>query len=140
MLLTMFEITNIVRVGDKALLCVRPALENFRHDKIGKLDKRKKPFLHCGNDPKHTKHLLNYLTQEELILFIPYLTQMIEVLEERSANDDLLRGLISGIEGAKRIVTVLKLVANGNKVWHRKPKYKENNPYEEPPREQVKSE
>lgn len=117
-----FDLVEIFGCKSRLWLCLGEALKNFKHDYIRKEDERKKPHLMASNDVECVRALLNFLTKDEITLFLPYLQQIIFYKEKEMTYEKA--GLQCGIDAAKKLLPLLELVSNGTKTWEQQIKYK----------------
>ena len=118
-----FDLVEIFECKSRLWLCLGPALKNFKHDYIQKDDKRQYPrMMMASDDVECARALLNFLTKEEIKIFLPYLQQIITYKEKTMSYE--MSGLQCGIEAAKKLLTLLELVSAGAKTWERQIKYK----------------
>lgn len=117
-----FDLVEIFGCKSRLWLCLKPAFKNFRHDYIQKDDKRQHPCWMASDDVECVRALLNFLTKDEITLFLPYLQQIIIYKEKEMTYEQA--GLQCGIDAAKKLLPLLELVSNGTKTWERQIKYK----------------
>ena len=117
-----FNLVETFGTKSRLWLCLRPALKNFKRDCIPKDDKRQRPHLMSSDDVECARSLLNFLTKEEISLFIPYLQQIGTCKEEEVTWET--GGLQCAIDATKKLLTLLESVSIGTKTWERRIKYK----------------